>query len=137
MPLTDQQAFDTTLAHLRKQRVRSAYGTTCRYRDCGDGSDKSVRMCAVGCLIPNAEYDPKMDARNLSVYRLLEEFPVPTLQGLDKRLLHAMQRAHDAQLGDVTHSPESQAAGLDRWENAMARVASDFKLSYAPPASPA
>ena len=63
-----QQHFDTVLAHLRKQGKRSTYGNRgCAYR----GTDNT--KCAIGALLPDELYDPKME--NRPVDNLLVNFP--------------------------------------------------------------
>lgn len=71
--------------------------TACAYRQI-DGA--VVRSCAVGCLIPDEQYDPSME--NMSVAPLLEGFEgfVPEVRPHDYELrvsvLQALQSIHDS-----------------------------------------
>lgn len=58
--MNNQEIFDTVLSHMRKQKVKSSdvkneYFNNCLYRD------SKGNKCAIGCLIPDELYDPKMD----------------------------------------------------------------------------
>lgn len=90
-----QKTYDTVKAHLLKQGERSVGpGDMCMYR--GPNGLK----CAIGCLIPDELYDPKMEYVG-SIDRVLERFFM--LEGFlevenaeDERFLTALQQAHDA-----------------------------------------
>ena len=57
--MTSQEAFDTVLAGLRKQRRKSELtpGGPCRYRS-PDGC-----RCSIGFLIPDELYSPKIEGQ--------------------------------------------------------------------------
>ena len=55
--MTGQEIFDSVLAHLRKQGDASLNASgKCAYR--GEGGT----ACAVGCLIPDELYDPRIES---------------------------------------------------------------------------
>lgn len=71
-------------------------------------------MCAVGCLIPDDLYSPKMEG--IWVGRLVEEFPelkkfIPNLA-----LARSLQSVHDVY-------------DCDDWKSELRRVAGGFNLS--------
>ncbi|MGQ7794435.1 hypothetical protein ACUN0C_18675 [Faunimonas sp. B44] len=78
-----QEAFDTVVRHLFKQGKQAKFGG-CVYR--GPEGTK----CAVGCLIPDELYSPKLEGRSVFSLpqRVLDQLPAPSL--LDK-----LQQAHD------------------------------------------
>ena len=65
--LTNQEAFDAVLVHIRAQEYKPARGpyATCCYR-APDG-----KKCAVGCLIPDELYTP--DFENVPAAEVHEE----------------------------------------------------------------
>ena len=61
---TPQEIFDTTIAFLQAQdRPAISSGGACKYR--GE-KDNVVYKCAVGCHIPNEDYDPSMEGLGVS-----------------------------------------------------------------------
>jgi hypothetical protein len=92
-----QEIFDTVVNHLAQQGTQSMTqraddhvdraGDGCAYR--GDGGTK----CAVGCLIPDDAYNPRME--NATVISLAErkELPVDLIEHV--ALLSQLQEAHD------------------------------------------
>ena len=132
--MTQQEIFDTVLAHLRKQGKASVSDMNlCQYRG-PDGTS-----CAVGCLIPDELYDPLIE--NVSSGQITEghlpfgrEGDLPKLRPIMARisnhlgaengpLLSALQYAHDDYLAD---------SGMPAWEERMRRIALDFLLEYKP-----
>jgi hypothetical protein len=93
---TLQEIFNQVRTHLLKQNAKSMkmVGTSdkmCAYR--GDND----RMCSVGCLIKDEEYDKKMESRAVcdcdvfnAVERSLGGVPVQTMS-----LLEELQNIHD------------------------------------------
>ena len=79
--------------HLRRQGCKSMNetNTLCAYRG------QNGNMCAVGAIIPNNLYKPKME--NKTIYGLLNDSVNDELKEffgeLDISLLNAMQRTHD------------------------------------------
>ena len=86
-----QAVFDKVVKHLLTQNRRSMGKDRCVYR--GENGD----MCAVGCLISDEAYDPKIEgssAYNSQVLGKLAESGVPTYRKM-LILLAALQYVHD------------------------------------------
>ncbi|MGQ7794513.1 hypothetical protein ACUN0C_19080 [Faunimonas sp. B44] len=80
-----QEAFDFVVRHLFKQGERAvAEGGGCLYR----GPDGT--KCAVGCLIPDELYTPRLEGNSVFMLpqRVLDQLPAPSL-------LNELQIAHD------------------------------------------
>ena len=107
--MTNQEAFDKMVAHLRKQGQKAQENGTCRYRT------KEGLMCAVGCLISDAEYKRGMEG--MGVEHMMAAYEV--LQDLDPPFLAEMQDTHDA------YDPAD-------WEKRFASTAARYGLVYAP-----
>jgi len=98
---TNQSVFDYVCQHLAKQGRRSArddedrdtpYG--CLYR----GPEGT--MCAVGCLIPDAEYDKSIEG--MSILNMKEsQVPIELIPFKRNELLYKLQDAHDRALSPV------------------------------------
>ncbi len=104
-----QEAFDTMVAHLRKQGVRSkvSEGAKCLYR-----SDMGLK-CAVGCLIPDVDYIVAMEETGIfSCFPVFREWPEATLL-----VMRDMQDVHDSSY---------------EWEAAFAYVAQNRDLTLKP-----
>ena len=85
--MTNQEAFDVMVRHLRKQgrQARRDIGGPCRYR-----AENGLK-CAVGALIPDDEY-----SRSLEFHGVGEIYAdVPSLQSIALDLLEEMQMIHD------------------------------------------
>ena len=120
-----QEIFDTVATHLFTQGERG--GTTvvdswntsgtrfrCRYR-----GDKGLK-CAVGALIPDELYDPKMDQGGFRASALVRNgFNVPEFFTPHATLLDSLQTIHD--------SEDSWLSGEIR----LKKVAEYFELSPA------
>lgn len=112
-----QELFGKIISHLRAQNAVSLLATddqSCAYRGLNG------LKCAVGCLISDEEYDPKMENNNLKY--LMQNFPTLFISSLDrqcKNLMRRMQLIHDAT------SPEM-------WENSFQEVAQIFDLIVSP-----
>lgn len=139
--MTEQEIFDTVLAHLREQR-RAALGDDgeCQYRGLGGTA------CAVGCLIPDELYDPLIEG--LSVATIIEAVVPEYLQYQAQELLpvfariknhigaehlpllNELQEAHDMDL--YISGLALYTSGLDAWEKEMYRIARTFDLKYTP-----
>ena len=92
--MTPQEIFDTVAEHLAKQGhpALSGYKGSCMYRN------KNGESCAVGCLIPDEMYDPKMDEEDISIETLIHhepEFLFPDYFKDNIGLLSHLQIAHD------------------------------------------
>ena len=132
--MTGQEIFDSVLAHLRKQGDASLNASgKCAYR--GEGGT----ACAVGCLIPDELYDPRIeswrvgtilnlrtggvDAGEVEAYREALSRIASHLGQENEALLADLQSAHDNQLAKL---------GLPYWERAMERIAGSHGLVYTP-----
>ena len=92
--MNNQSAFEKMVKHLEKQQWKRSENTneegdtTCAYR----GEDG--KMCAVGCLIPDEEYQVSFDeGEGLNVSGIIDD--VVVLGEISESLLNAMQRFHD------------------------------------------
>jgi hypothetical protein len=66
--MTDREIFEKVRDHLLQQGRKSVNGgERCRYRGAGG------MKCAIGCLIPDTNYDPKMEG--CGVTGLLSRWP--------------------------------------------------------------
>lgn len=120
--MTAQEIFDTVVAHLRKQGVRSsdichnavAIREICKYRS-ADGF-----RCAIGCLISDEKYDPGMEEKG--VRALLRCYTYAFPQGCTENvsLLVSLQAIHDVE-------------SVDRWESAFKSLAVNRLLEYRAP----
>jgi hypothetical protein len=118
---TKQETFDTVVAHLRKQGCKARNDKAeCCYRT-GDG-----KMCAAGCLIPDAKYDPKMEkhgvptnAQNASSANVLIAKALES-EGHDLLLVRDLQGVHDNR-------------EVSDWECYFESTAEDHGLTYTPP----
>jgi hypothetical protein len=97
--MTPQEIFDTVVTHLFQQGCQSSVEGMCLYRS------ESGLKCAVGALIPDDAYDPKMDHGNDTNtgidYLIGSGLLPPDLQKTFERnitLLRDLQDAHDHDL---------------------------------------
>ena len=107
--MTNQEAFDKMVAHLRKQGQKAYEKGSCRYRT------KDGLMCAVGCLIADADYRPGME--DMGVEAMMSAYDIRF--GVNENLLAEMQDTHDA--WETTD-----------WEARFADTAARYGLVYAP-----
>jgi hypothetical protein len=117
MTTTAQDIFDKVVAHLREQKV-TAYDEergACQYRMANG------LKCAVGCLLLDEEYDPRMD-EGLNVGQLFCGWPAIAnrLGRSNLPLLNDLQRIHD------NWAPSS-------WEERLEALAKSDGLTYTPP----
>ena len=132
--MTEQEIFDTVLAHLREQGKAAATDDGgCRYR----GADGTA--CAVGCLIPDELYDPVIEG--LGVGRIIEAVVPDYRQDQTQELLPILARIknhigaeHLPLLNELqeAHDMGLYISGLDAWEEEMHRIACAFDLQYTP-----
>ena len=108
--MSDQETFDTVVAHLRKQGRKSQEDRQCLYR----GPDGT--KCAVGCLIPDSEYSPKLEMHSIINLEFSRRLP-PSLEGLNLRLLRELQSVHDTWC-------------VYQWEERFQAVAKHYGLVY-------
>lgn len=125
----DRQAvYNTVRDHLMKQGRRALNGITCAYRG------EAGRTCAVGCLIPDALYDPTMEGHgavsvldrspelvaHLGIAAVHEapgpsaaSFGVPGPPTQDVELLRDLQSVHDQM--PVPEWPTRLAVVAQKW----------------------
>jgi len=111
--MTSQEMFDASASHMIRQGQQSINAAgSCLYRT------KDGLKCAVGALIPDAEYSPWMEQSG-GICELLqaaqhENLMTPTLTILQEhtRLLIRLQDAHD---------------NADLWKNGMRGLLSNFR----------
>ena len=87
--LLHQQVYDTVARHLIVQKIAAASNSVCWYRA------TQGRKCAIGCLIPDDMYDPRMEGHGIR--HLMQDFP-GVLPPVDSALLEDLQSAHDMDL---------------------------------------
>lgn len=96
--MTAQEVFDKVARHLLKQGQRSVRSVShhkdqpeCAYRS------PSGLKCAVGCLIPDHEYDPRMEGKAVDC---LDDFAgtMGELVPAHGRLLMELQQIHDSRM---------------------------------------
>lgn len=92
-----QEIFDTVAKHLFTQGCRSIEideegEESCLYRS-PDG-----KMCAVGVLIPDEIYDPRMEHQNSDNLLETPGYEFPKWMQDNKLLLLSLQRVHDSSL---------------------------------------
>lgn len=119
---TDQEIFDRVATHLLRQNAVASRGGCCVYRD------DQGRKCAVGALIPDEIYSPRMEGHNIS--NLWASVPGDCRERAafaEKhwQLLRALQSVHDKVMGN--------APGTCRplFEEYLRRVAEHYELSTA------
>lgn len=123
--MTNQEMFDKVTVHLLTQNWPSTpkpyypesreKDYTCSYRGHMNGG---VQLkCAIGCLIPDELYDPKIEGHG---FRGLEQFPAlkELFAGVDVNLGDDLQRLHDI------YEPWE-------WKNRLRTIARSHKLSPA------
>lgn len=94
--MDNQAAFDKMIQHcfdqgVQSRTVRPNWGghAICAYR----GTEG--RACAVGCLIPDSEYDPAFEGEPV------DDINCAALKGLDIRMLSEVQSLHDCHLPET------------------------------------
>lgn len=112
-----QEIFDKVVTHLRTQKSRAMLGNSCAYR-APDG-----KMCAVGCLIPDELYDPKMENKGV-MWLLVNKFTVPEFFKEHPNLLEELQTVHDME--ENWNKNGLSAIG----EEGLAVIARRHKLKY-------
>lgn len=119
---TAQELYETSVKHLRKQKQKS-YKTlpngehgeqyACQYRS-PDG-----HRCAIGCLIPDSDYKPEMEGKDLDDLLRGDLLPLKLAAEFHKhrRMLALLQFVHDQK-------------PITDWESQFRMMADDFKLKY-------
>ena len=107
--MNNQEAFDKAVTHLFTQRAYAqSIDGECQYKT------ESGLQCAVGCLIPDNEYQSWFEGREASTIA----HNVPTLSGVSTDLLRTLQIIHDSR-------------ELGEWFEGLERLASRFGLEAA------
>jgi hypothetical protein len=119
--MTPQEIFDKVATHLAKQGHRAVDGDSCMYR----GSKGT--MCAMGCLIPDEEYNhDTMEGRGASVllvHYFVQDKPVMMQLYNNRELVRELQASHDVS------DREAGLSGRPATINGRLReVASQFSL---------
>jgi len=111
--MTNQEAFDKVVTHLltQNQRAYDEEEDTCRYR-------WGPLSCAVGCLIPDDQYNRGMEGQSVHGLVRAEVCPAPAvLGGLDLSLLGDLQHIHDNIM-------------VEEWGEYLKDLASENNLEY-------
>lgn len=115
--LDRQKAYDTIVAHLRRQGKIAALGVMCRYRT------KDGLKCAVGVLIPDELYTGRIEGLSADHPRV--RLLIPGADAWDEKFLLEAQALHDE-----NYNKESGCFN----ESAFEMFARDWGLVYTPPA---
>lgn len=107
-----QEIFEKVATHLFTQGERAMGIEVCQYR-----ADNG-RMCAVGCLIPDELYNPRMEEND--AITIIGNFPLPNYFKKNKMLLDALQSVHD-------HAPNWYNTIAMR--NRLEAIGGDFNLN--------
>ena len=112
--MNNQEFFDKTMEHLRKQGVSSARGASCLYR-----GPEGTR-CAIGFHIPDDMYNLRMEGAGVS--NLLQNYPElkSLFESVTPGLLSEMQTLHDVWLD----------RGVECMEGRAKAIASEYVLTY-------
>lgn len=91
--MTNQEVFDTVVALLRKQGAKSMSmdQKSKEFAQCAYRGPNGMK-CAVGCLIPDDMYDPKIEgcsANSGTIVFILNKL------GIDQQLASELQTIHD------------------------------------------
>jgi hypothetical protein len=109
--MTAQEVFDQVATHLLTQGAKSTRLSICMYRGAAG------RQCAVGCMIPDEEYEERMEGK--TIIMLVGNGRLTHLKP-HLRLLATLQSIHD------------NMAPVD-WQDELAIVAPLFGLTFTPP----
>lgn len=122
---TAQQLYETSIKHLRKQGQKSfrmlppdeKLGEMYQSRYRSDGM-----MCAIGVLIPDIEYRPEMEGKDVG--DLISKDLLITMRAAEfyknRRLLDGLQKIHDTK-------------PIAEWEKQWRMLADDMHLKYPKP----
>lgn len=91
--MDNQEAFNIVARHLLTQKCKSmkAYSSGLKYLYRGPNGTK----CAIGCLIPDNEYNPDWDKSPINAKTLIDYGVVPSLRGIDRNFAAGLQSLHD------------------------------------------
>ena len=117
-----QKVFDKVVNHLLTQNAKSFDEIAgCMYRG-GNGM-----MCAVGCLITDAGYDPEIESLvmgSLAVNNALEKSGINVDDDEEEYLLRDLQRLHD---GFLLYGKNYE---VSEWPEGLKSIASHYGLNY-------
>lgn len=128
--LTTQEHFDKIVRHLLTQKRRAvaepyAEYYTCRYREFRE--DGANLKCAIGCLIPDEDYDPRMEGMDVAcLWRHFPKLQPLLAPGEDLigpwndpwfSLNARLQRIHDLNM-------------IEDWETRLRDLAREFGLTF-------
>lgn len=124
MGLTDQQAFDKVVNHLRNMEERSMDldREKCSYRGAHG------ECCAVGILIPDEEYGEELEGKSVRILHLKRILP-RSLWGLNLEMLGSMQAVHDLGGSWIEDSQGNRGYMEDQFQD----LAETYNLKYTPP----
>lgn len=106
--MTNQEAFDRVVNHLRQQKAKSLNpDTSCAYRS------PEGHRCAVGVLITDEFYSAQLEGKSA---RSLQTVLRAALPGVSFSLLDALQFVHDQY-------------PITSWNAAWQRIAQDYGLT--------
>lgn len=112
--MSTQEIFDKVVTHLRKQGGKARdYEGVCMYRT------KTGLKCAAGCLIPDEEYDPRMEGKTSNRVQFFQN----TFNYEERGLIERLQNIHDSR--DVAS-----------WEEEWMDAATCHDVVYTPPVLP-
>lgn len=116
--MTSQEVFDTVVKHLRTQGQKAIDK---KRGGCAYKTDDGLR-CAIGCLIEDKEYSPKMEGHVLfDLISMHLDYVPDTLQKRlepHKSLLNNFLRVHDF-------------VAVELWEASFQGLAKEFSLTLA------
>lgn len=111
---TLQEIFDKVAGHLLKQKRKAENAGQCLYTMV---EDHKVYTCAVGCLIPKADYKKSIEGRSSAdAYNIITGKSLYNY-GERKDLLSALQTCHDSRA--VSH-----------WRGELELIAERYKLEW-------
>jgi len=125
---SSQEVFDKVVSHLRAQNAKSTInsGVGCAYRG------ENCRKCAIGCLIPDEEYNPKMEGKPLwDLLRLDHQSSLGLFPENSKT--NEMLREHFSMLDNMQWVHDMEP--IRNWENEFKKVAKLHSLIYTPPSA--
>lgn len=126
--MTNQEAFDQVVAHLRKQGRPAIANSCCRYRTF------TGLTCAIGCLIPDAIYAETLEGNSIdSIICDMTDGTADAVRELfdavDLELLDRLQAIHD----DSENRLSQDAFDLAKVELGLRNTAATFGLRYTAP----
>lgn len=98
--MTKQEIFDTVVKHLADQGCRSITHVDVGTRYCAYRGEHG-RKCAIGCLIPDSEYVPRLECHSVGdIARAgFSDAVTELVDAVGADFLLRLQRAHDQPVG--------------------------------------